>query len=283
MSDSRQREDDYWYWRNREIDAELDAKAAALSSEQDALLSGKGILTKYRVGDMSFMNSLLGGHVANRTIERLEKCLRAGKNKEALEGANAELSINPEDVRALTVRAEAHLCLGNQEAAIRDATNALRLGAKGSWAAWAHAVRGDAGLGQGRLNEALKDAQAALKISPKYPYALAVRGAAYCEQGRVNEAFDSVEEALRLSPGFPFGHLVRAVLHLDQGRFAQAVRDATEAMVRSHPDQRALLVRAEAYRRLGRYQEASRDAREILRISPGHKDAARLLKLLTGA
>ncbi len=280
MSGSRQREDDYWYWRNREIDVELDQASAKLSAEQDATLSGEGLLAKHGTVDMSNVSSLLDGHLSHRAIERMEAHLRAGRNKEALQGANTELAFDPENARVLTVRAEAHRCLGHLEPAIIDATSALGFGAEGTWAAWAYTIRADARLEQGDADQALADADTALEISPKYPYALAIRGGACVELGRLDDASESVEAALHSSPGFPLAHFVRAVLHVRRGSFGEAVRDATRAMARSNPDPRVLWVRAEAYRRLGRVQEAAQDARKILDLVRAHKGASRLLKKL---
>lgn len=279
MSDLRQREDDYWYRRNREIDVELDLASAELSAEQDAMLSGEGLMAKHAIGDMSNVSSLVDGHLTHSAVDRMEAHLRAGRNREALQSASTELNFDPENVRALAVRAEAYLCLGRSEAAVIDATSALDLGAEGSWAAWALAVRADARLGQGNAEQALADADTALEISPRYPYALSIRGAAYGELRRLDDAFESVETALQLSPGYPLAHFVRAVLHVRRGSLGEAIRDATRAMVRvSNPDPRFLWVRAEAYRRQGRVEAAVQDAREILKIVPTDERALWLLK-----
>ena len=50
VDDYENRVEDYWYWRNREIDAQLDVEAAARSSEIDRLLSGEELRAKYSTG-----------------------------------------------------------------------------------------------------------------------------------------------------------------------------------------------------------------------------------------
>ena len=49
VDDYNQRVKDYWNRRNKEIDAQLDAEAAARSRENDRLLSGEELKTKYSV------------------------------------------------------------------------------------------------------------------------------------------------------------------------------------------------------------------------------------------
>jgi hypothetical protein len=47
IEDHERRVEEYWYWRNREIDAQFDAQAAASSREIDRLLSGEELEAKY--------------------------------------------------------------------------------------------------------------------------------------------------------------------------------------------------------------------------------------------
>ncbi len=274
MSDDyRQRQDDYWYWRNKQIDAEYATTTAAASAEEDTRLSGEGLAAKYGLAGRR-------GTRSDPTLERLEGYLRVGQAREAFAGADLELSIDPENAPALVIRAQANLHLACTEAAVDDATNALGWGAEGRWAAWAHAIRGEAYLELNRPAAALADAETALEISPGYAYALVVRGAAYRGQGRMDEARASVEEALEISPFEPFALFVRAILNLDEGHFGAAAADATMAMGYSSPDTRALFLRAEAYRRQGLPDLAVRDARQILEMNPGNERAQRLLREL---
>jgi tetratricopeptide (TPR) repeat protein len=122
--------------------------------------------------------------------------------------------------------------------------------------AQAHHNRGVVCTGQGRLDEAIGEFQAALRIQPDLAEAHLGLGLVYGMQGLVPEATSEVQAALRLNPDYAEAHYNLGVLHAVQGRLDEAIGEF-QAALRVKPDYvEARHNLGVAYGRQGRREEA---------------------------
>lgn len=82
----------------------------------------------------------------------------------------------------------------------------------------------------GRHEEAIKDYDAALQLTPNYAVALNNRAWAKFKLGRIESAEPDVEKSLRLDPTSPHAHDTRAHVRQAQGQKRRALRDYRIAM-----------------------------------------------------
>ena len=126
---------------------------------------------------------------------------------------------------------------------------------------------------QGRLDEAIKELQVALRLNPAYANAHNSLGIVYALQGRLDEAIREYQTALRLDPDYAISHNNLGVIYGQQGKLDEAMKEC-KAALQLNPDY------AEAYNNLGavyvqqgRLDEAIREFQTVLRLKPDHIDA----------
>ena len=107
-----------------------------------------------------------------------------------------------------------------------------------------HANLGLVYADQGRLDEAIREVQAALQINPNDVLLLCNLGVFYRQQGRIDEAIHEFQAVLRINPDYAEAHLELGMLYQQQDRIDEAIREF-QAALGINPDY------AEAHRSLG--------------------------------
>ncbi len=126
---------------------------------------------------------------------------------------------------------------------------------------------------QGRLDEAIRECQVALRINPNYAKAHYNLGVAYGQQGRLDEAIREYQVALRVNPNYAEAHYNLGVSYWQQGRLDEAIREY-QAALRINPNfAEAHNNLGVAYGQQGRLDEEIRECQAALRINPNFADA----------
>lgn len=121
----------------------------------------------------------------------------------------------------------------------------------------------------GRLEEAGRHYEEALKIAPANPQARSNLANLRLQQGRMQEAHDLLQEALRLDPGSYATHNALGALLLGQGRIEQAIPHFARAIGLNSENQQGHANLANALAHQGNTRQAVHHYREALRIHPG--------------
>lgn len=135
--------------------------------------------------------------------------------------------------------------------------------------ALAHGDLANALVAAGRIDEALKEYEAALQLAGTYPVTHYDYGLALARAGRMREALGAFERAVALKPDFAKAHAEAGLLLFEAQRPAEAVAHY-EAALRTRPaDAETHGNFANALFVLGRADEALRHYAESLRLRPG--------------
>jgi tetratricopeptide (TPR) repeat protein len=128
---------------------------------------------------------------------------------------------------ALTNRATAYYEAGRLDAALEDGAAAIRLDPTYSEAFYAH---GSALLGSGRADDAIVDFNRALKLNPKSASTHNARGKANLEKGDLDKAIADFNEALRQNPKMAFALTGRGSAYREKGDLDKAYADYSDAI-----------------------------------------------------
>jgi tetratricopeptide (TPR) repeat protein/tRNA A-37 threonylcarbamoyl transferase component Bud32 len=205
------------------------------------------------------------------TAGELARALRSGEavrfDREAYPDA---VDVTPAELEYLTLRGMIHARDGRLDKAIREFQAVLRINPDD---AEAHCYLGVAHAQQGQLDEAIREFHAALRINPNYAKAHSYLGLAYYQQARLDEAIREHQAALRINPNLADAHLNLGAAYTQQGRLDEAIREYQVAL-------RINLDYAEAHFNLGlafveqgRLDEAIREYQAALRINPDYAEA----------
>ncbi|MGO8763563.1 MAG: tetratricopeptide repeat protein [Limisphaerales bacterium] len=159
---------------------------------------------------------------------------------------------------------------GRTDEAISEAQEALRVDPD---YVEARNSLGNALIEDGRIDEAISQFQAALRLNPDYADTHNNLGDALSKKGRIDEAMIQIQEALRLSPDYADAHYNLGLIYRQKGMIDEANRQIQEAL-RLNPNY------VEAYNNLGyallqkgRIDEAIGQFKEALRLNPDDADA----------
>ena len=137
----------------------------------------------------------------------------------------------------------------------------------------AHYNLGAALEAQGRLEEAVRELQAAVRANPAHATARNTLGSAFEAQGRRELAAREYREALRIDPGYASAHYNLGRLLLEEGHTEDAI-DHYRAAARIEPGDAALQAQlGAALQQAGRLAEAIEQARKALALDPGLESA----------
>ncbi|MBF0336710.1 MAG: tetratricopeptide repeat protein [Nitrospirae bacterium] len=132
---------------------------------------------------------------------------------------------------------------------------------------------------QGNLDESIRLYQAALKINPDFPDAHKNLGDFYHDQGRFDDAIREYQTAIRLKPSFTEAYYNLGVIYHKQGHLDEALRQYQQTL-RLNPDH------ANTHNNLGvlysvrgNADEAIREYKTAIRLNPAHPDAQKNLDL----
>lgn len=171
----------------------------------------------------------------------------------------------------------------------------------------------DSGIPENPAEQALVQAEARVKKSPKDADALFARAKAYADMGRTNAAIKDLENASGLRPGAPMLHYTIALIYLNINNEKKAVEELNkELKVTDNRNElawfqlgkiyskkkeynqaiacfKSALLRMEAgadvhydlgqaYEGLGQYQLAAQEYKEVLKYIPDHAEAQAALQ-----
>jgi tetratricopeptide (TPR) repeat protein len=132
---------------------------------------------------------------------------------------------------------------------------------------------GSALMDQGKLDEAIRQYQEAVRLKPDHANAHNNLGAALDEKGQTDEAIRQFQEAIRLKPDHAEAHNNLGIALGKKGQTDEAIRQFQEA-VRLEPDYAdAHYDLSVALGRKGQTDEAIRQLEEALRLKPDYAEA----------
>jgi tetratricopeptide (TPR) repeat protein len=129
----------------------------------------------------------------------------------------------------------------------------------------------DCELGAGDPDRSIPACSELLKRPSSRDHAAAFhnRGMAFAAKGKLDQAISDISAGIRLDPEPAYRWQDRGQLYARQGRYQQAVADFTEAMQRDPtPQAFRFQSRAEAYKGLGDLPHAIADYDEAIRLDP---------------
>jgi len=138
-----------------------------------------------------------------------------------------------------------------------------------------HFNRGVAYKEQWRLDEAIREFQAALRINPNLVEAHRNLGTAYLHKLRVDDAIHEYQAALHINPDHAETHFNLGEVYWRKGKGSldKAIREY-QAALRTNPGYvQAHLSLGKAYGQQGRLDEAMREYQAVLRIDPDNAEA----------
>ena len=130
--------------------------------------------------------------------QRGEAAMQQGDWDAALEAFSLAIDQDPAYWPAQLGRAEVHLQLGNQSAALQDFQAVINADAGVQYRAVAYIGRGRVNMLRGDAVQALQDLNQAVTLAPTDPFARFVRGLIFYDTDRPELARDDLEVALKL-------------------------------------------------------------------------------------
>lgn len=139
-------------------------------------------------------------------------------------------------------------------------------------AAWAHNRRGEISADAQRLEDALRDFQAAIELDPQCSLAIHNRGVTFAQRNQFAAALRDFDRVIELNPGLAVAYRNRAELLSALDRTQDALADYDRAITSLPNDAALYLARASAKQRLGNFAGAAADIEHALKLNPN--DAA---------
>ena len=127
------------------------------------------------------------------------------------------------------------------------------------------------GLFYGEIEQydlAVLDLTESIRLDPDDAGPYFNRGAIYIRQSKFRQAIADLDDALALDPHLVAAYRLRGSVHYTMGNFGNALADFDKAVELSPDDTEALLSRGNAYDKLGRYAQAIEDYTVVIRLEP---------------
>lgn len=133
---------------------------------------------------------------------------------------------------------------------------------------------------QKRFDEAIAMLKESLKIRPRNSSAWNNLGVAYTDMGRFEEAVQAYSAVLSYETGFSEVHNNLGAVYTKQGRFDEAIKEFQIALKLEPRYAEAYYNLGLAYLNMGKSADAGREFRNALAIRPGYPEASEKLALL---
>ncbi|HVE41566.1 MAG TPA: tetratricopeptide repeat protein [Planctomycetota bacterium] len=199
-------------------------------------------------------------------VEELHWLIGLASSGEAqVEAFSRALAKRPKYPLALLCRAAARIHQGDQEGAIRDCDEALRVSPR---LVEAYNNKAVAGLKLGNADLALKSFAQALEIDPRYGPSYENRAALLSSRGDHEGAFADLAKALEINPRSPLALLNRGVVKTRTGDLDGALRDFDSVLSLRPRYPEAFANRGSARTRKGDLEGAIQDFDEALKLEP---------------
>jgi protein O-mannosyl-transferase len=137
----------------------------------------------------------------------------------------------------------------------------------------AHNNLGSVWLRSGRVDDAIREYQAALKVTPESPLARNNLGSAFLKQGKVAEAIQEFQRVLSRNPQSITGRFNLAAALLKSGRTAEAVAEYEKVLAIKPDFAEGHLALGHALMRAERLPEAIAQFKISVQLQPGHAHA----------
>lgn len=201
---------------------------------------------------------------------------RAGNRRAALREFAAALAINPDSVDALTGASQAHISLGELDAAEQVADRLLQLGPN---SAQAHRIKGEVCRRKRRLGTASGFFLDSIRLDPNDPLGYHYLAVVQFEQKDYRRALKTVQQGRTLAPwyGVLAAQQALILLHLKGPKAAEPFAD--EALQLSPDDTYVLTEVARVALMLGKLQKAHDLLEVVLQRDSNDEDAISLFLL----
>jgi tetratricopeptide (TPR) repeat protein len=134
--------------------------------------------------------------------------------------------------------------------------------------AWTYNQRGELYTDAERMDEALQDFTAAIKMDPECSQALHNRGVTFAQRNQYAAALRDFNRVIELNPGVGIAYRNRAELLSALDRMEEAVADYSVAIEALPEDAGLLRARAHAYQRIGDFAHATGDIARAIELEP---------------
>jgi len=132
--------------------------------------------------------------------------------------------------------------------------------------------KGNAAEIAGNNNQAIKNFNKAIELSPQYSRAYCGRGVAYAKLGNFNQATKDFDKAIELNPQYAMAYSDRGNAYGDLGNFKQAIKDHDKAIELDPQLAMAYSNRGNTYGMLGNYKQAIADYDHAIKLNPQDAD-----------
>ena len=233
-----------------------------------------------------------------------------GEYDKSIDDFSAMLKIRPKSFDGLTYRAAGYARKKDNEAAMTDITNALKIKSYGDWrifigrlyieiednevkianitkklwkikkyALW-YALRGRLYIEMANNEAAIADLNMAIKIDKKNAVYLFARGYAYYNIKEYRRAIEDYTKAIEIDNNNAKYYKDRAHANNEIEEYEQAIEDFTKALDIDNNNAECYAGRGRAYERKEKYNLAIADFSTALNIEPDNKAACKLLRAL---
>ncbi len=144
--------------------------------------------------------------------------------------------LDDRDAHAYVLSGNAWRAKGDNDRAIADYSEAIRLDPKHQWA---YTDRGIAWRAKGDNDRAIADYSEAIRLDPKYQWAYTNRGNAWRSKGDNDRAIADYTEAIRLDPKYGWAYANRGYAWRAKGKRGKALADFNNA-IRADPKNHGL-------------------------------------------
>ncbi|MDZ8261840.1 tetratricopeptide repeat protein [Nostoc sp. ChiQUE01b] len=179
-----------------------------------------------------------------------------------LENSRIEVKWQP---IALSWRGETYRQMERYQQAVEDFDRAIKLDPKYDWAI---ACRAQTYHQMKCYTEALQDFDRAIELNPKFDWAIASRGLTYRSMKRYPEALEDFDRAIELDPKLDWAIAHRGLTYFSMNRYPEALEDIDRAIELNPKLHWAIASRGQIYRSIKRYPEALENFDRAIEVNP---------------
>jgi tetratricopeptide (TPR) repeat protein len=211
-------------------------------------------------------------HAAQRDarMQAAQAAWDQSRDSDSLKAVEEAVRIDPTHAAARSLRARIWVKAGRYQEAIDEANEAIRLNPDDSWAFNARGAAREALIADAAA--AIADYTIGIRLDPMNPWLWNNRGYAYWKRGQYYQALADVAEGLRLKPDAGALYLNRGMYYLHLGEYSHALADYTRAADLFPTNARWRLVCGLIRARLGDAEGARMERTRAAAIDPSTKD-----------
>ena len=208
------------------------------SEAQEHLNEAKGYANEAAqyLKDIKAQKQIAEEVVSELTGEDISRLVQSGASEASLEVGNLLRKIQQDPGASVTDKAIADALRLMQEGKIDDAIKKwgsvanISEGVDNDIAAAAFLARGVAKISLGKLDEAILDYDAAIRLNPNFVDAYSIRGIINNRLGKYNEAISDCNAAIRLNPNYANAYFIRGMAKEALGKVEAADVDYQMAL-----------------------------------------------------